>query len=184
MIIGPFEEAYRKNMIREQQQQQQQQQRAMMARAQSNNMGFPPQMNQLQRTGSNPNIALGVGGVGGVGVGGMPMAGPSTQPDPMGNMGAGQFPPRTPSQTSFNNLNGSSDNGFGSVGADPMTPAPGLAGSTSFPNFLASVSVPDSASGSDFDPQDPEGRKRKLRESEEADVKRVRQKTSMYFNFL
>lgn len=184
-MIGPFEEAYRKNALREQQQQQQQR-AAMMARAQPNNMqmsGFPPQMNALQRSSSNPNISL--GNVGGVGVGGMPMAGPSTQPDPsMGNIGAGQFPPRTPSQSSFNGLSGSGDNTFGVVGADPMTPAAGLSGSASFPNFPASVSAPDSTAGSDFDPQDPEGRKRKSRESEEADSKRVRQKTSKHYNFL
>ena len=184
-MIGPFEEAYRKNMLREQQQQQQQR-AAMLGRAQPNNMqmpGFPQQMN-LQRSGSNPNIALAGGVGGGVGVGGMAMAGPSTQPDPtMGNMGAGQFP-RTPSQSSFNGLNGSGDNGLGSIGPDTMSATAGIAASASFPNFPASVSSPDPNTGSDFDPQDPEGRKRKLRESEEADSKRVRQKTSAYFNLL
>ncbi|CAL1696053.1 unnamed protein product [Somion occarium] len=150
MMIGPFEEAYRKNMVREQQQRA-----AMMARAQSSGMpmlgqgrpdgmpAFPPPMNALQRTGSNPNLSL--GGVG------MPMAGPSSQPDTLNNVGTGQFPPR----------------------ADPMASA-GLSGTAAFPNFPGSVS----ATGSDFDSQDPDGRKRKMRESEEADSKRARQKTN------
>ncbi|KAH8100630.1 hypothetical protein BXZ70DRAFT_938118 [Cristinia sonorae] len=177
MLIGPFESAYRKNM-------QEQQHRAMVTRTSSNpqvpghqrpdgmsNMpaNFPPQMNALQRQPSNPNMNP-------ASMGGLPT--PSQAPDLA--LGMGGFPtpqniPQTPQQ--FPGFQGG-QNPRANLGLSevPVNGAPSpQPGANGFPPVFSGT-VPDMGV-IEGDPE-TELRKRKLRESEEVDGKRVRQKTS------
>ncbi|KAI0079582.1 hypothetical protein K474DRAFT_1591869 [Panus rudis PR-1116 ss-1] len=136
-ICGPFEDAYRKNVLGERQRHIMAQHQSGMpipGQARSDSVpGFPPQTNPLQRTGSNPNLASSAMGMGRT---------PGPVDPAVGALGAAPIPPRVPSQPTLNGMNGQT-----------------------------AETIPTDA-------PDPEGRKRKLMEAEEADSKRARQRTA------
>ena len=176
MIIGPFEAAYRKNM-------QEQQHRAMLARNANPSMAghprpdgmggmanFAPQMNSLQRQPSNPSInPATMGGMG---------TSPQNADPTLGSMGSFPTPPSIPQiPQQFPGLSSGPGPRAASLGI-PDVPSNGSSspqpGANGFPPMFP-------GSGSEMAGLDGEAelemRKRKLRESEELDVKRVRQKT-------
>ncbi|THH34111.1 hypothetical protein EUX98_g10 [Antrodiella citrinella] len=159
MLIGPFESAYRKNI-------QEQQHRALLTRNAANPStsghprpdgmggmqgGFPMQMNPLQRQPSNPGIN--------------PAAAAAMTPSPSADPTMASMGPFSSPQTL----------------SQPPQQFPGFPGG---PNPRGNINIsdgPGNGAGVDMgaidgDPE-LELRKRKMRESEEVDVKRVRQKT-------
>ena len=179
MLIGPFEAAYRKNM-------QEQNHRAMLSRNAANPAmsghprpdglggmpgGFPPQMNPLQRQASNPSLNPAT-------MGGMGPTPPNADPA-LGAMGPFATPPTLSQAQQFSGFPGGPARApslglpDGPANGAP-SPQPGATFPPMFPGAGADVGAIDGES-------DLELRKRKMRESEELDVKRVRQKTSKSF---
>ncbi|KAI0961434.1 hypothetical protein AcV7_000535 [Taiwanofungus camphoratus] len=198
-IIGPFEEAYRRNV---QQQQHMQQQRAMLGRvsagaqqpqsgsssgqvngASSMSTSFPSQGGSMQGSAAHSVNMMGMG---------QSHSASSVQglESPMSAVGAGQFPssniPHTPQLAQHlphNNVNIAADSRANLGLPSASTP---ILGSTNVPQHQmrpqsSAGGFPFPGSGQDIGGSDLEheieNRKRKMRVSEELDTKRVRQKT-------
>lgn len=171
-IIGPFEDAYRKNMAREQQQRALQQGRAQGGMPMPG--GGPPRPSMGPMSGTFPPVGTlpAMNGNSGSGMMVQPTAGNALQPTdtPLGGISGMQFAgsqglPQAPqgSQLPVGGMNGTPDmRGLGSM---DMT-------------NLDGINLPMTASGSTGPVEivEADGRKRKVEDLEDLNMKRARQK--------
>ncbi|KAH9946784.1 hypothetical protein B0H21DRAFT_382456 [Amylocystis lapponica] len=194
-LIGPFEEAYRRNL--HQQQQQQQQQRALLAgrvppgasQHTGNPQGRPGGTSGL--TGALPGQVNALPGSAGSATHldmGQPIATTSTQSldSSLAAQGSNHIPPQTLPQTpqppSYRTIRGTSVTpdaraGQGPLaGSDPLLATPSMSQRPS--SSTGNIPFPSTQDMGGPDPeQDSEPRKRKLTDSEESETKRARVKT-------